>query len=120
MSDKVLVAESDANFADLTSEGVVFVDFFAEWCGPCRMMMPRLEEAAIILETEGVDAKIVKVDCEKCPNTSSAFKVMSIPTLVVMKDGKMVSNAFGEGFHKHTGTLDVSKIVEVVKKVANA
>ncbi len=70
----------------------VMVDFYADWCGPCKMLLPIVEELAG--EYEG-KVKIVKVNVDDSQNTAERFGDMSIPTLVFMKDGKMVDKAVG-------------------------
>lgn len=75
----------------LKSEKVVLLDFFATWCGPCRMVGPILEEIA----AERDDIKVVKIDVDQEPELASQFGVSSIPLLVVMKDGKTVNQALG-------------------------
>lgn len=87
-----IVHATDANFQDEIKEGVVLVDFWATWCGPCKMIAPVLEE----LDAEmGDKVKIVKVDVDENQQTASQFGVMSIPTLVLMKDGKEVDKVIG-------------------------
>lgn len=82
------------NFNDevLKSEQPVLIDFWAPWCGPCRMVGPVVEEVAA--EVAG-RAKVGKVNVDEQPELAAKFGVMSIPTLVVLKDGKVVSNAVG-------------------------
>lgn len=75
----------------LESDKPVLIDFWAAWCGPCRMIAPTIEELA----AEEKDAKICKVNVDEEPELASQFKVMSIPTLVVVKDGKVVETAVG-------------------------
>ena len=70
----------------MMSEKPVLVDFWAPWCGPCRMVAPIVEEIA----RERADIKVGKVNVDEQPELASQFGVMSIPTLVVMKDGKIV------------------------------
>jgi len=91
MSDIVL---NDSNFAKevSASKGVYVVDFFATWCGPCKMIAPIIEEVA--KEYEG-KAKVGKVDVDASPNTAGQFSVQSIPTLVFFKDGKEVDRVIG-------------------------
>ncbi|EAC7578138.1 thioredoxin, partial [Listeria monocytogenes] len=69
---------TDATFEQETSEGLVLTDFWATWCGPCRMVAPVLEE---IQEERGEALKIVKMDVDENPETPGSFGVMSIPTL---------------------------------------
>lgn len=79
------------NFDASISTGVVFVDFYADWCGPCKIMSPILEELA----TEMTDVKFVKVDVDAEMELSQRYGVMSIPTFVVFKDGKQVGGFIG-------------------------
>ena len=64
-------------------EGIAVVDFFATWCGPCRMLTPVLEEVS-----EETDAKIYKVDIDKSEDLSRKFGIMVVPTMIIFKDGK--------------------------------
>lgn len=91
MSEVVL---TDANFKAevLDYKGVVMVDFWAPWCGPCRMLGPVVEELAG--EYAG-KVKIAKLNVEEAPDTSTQFGVSSIPTLIFFKDGKVVSQTVG-------------------------
>jgi len=78
---------NESNFASETSSGVVLVDFWAEWCGPCQMMLPLLEEFANQI---GDKMKVAKVNVDENPSIAQQFRVMSIPTLVVLKDWELV------------------------------
>ncbi len=87
-----IVNVTDQTFASETSEGVVLVDFWAPWCGPCKMIAPVLEE----LDAElGDKAKIVKIDVDENQETAGKFGVMSIPTLLVIKNGEVVDQVVG-------------------------
>ncbi len=86
-----LIYGTDQDFESLTKEGYVLVDFFANWCGPCKMLGPILEE----LSNQRDDVKIVKIDIDENEETPRKFGVMSIPTLILFKDGKEVSKQVG-------------------------
>jgi thioredoxin 1 len=82
----------DANFNSEIAQGVTFVDFYADWCGPCRMIAPIVEELAE--ELNGV-AKIAKLDIESAQTTTSNLGITSIPTMILFKDGKEVKRIVG-------------------------
>ncbi len=75
----------------LQSQDVVLLDFYADWCGPCRMVAPVLEQIA----QENPHVKVCKINVDENMELATRFQVTSIPLLVVMKDGKMVNQALG-------------------------
>jgi thioredoxin 1 len=85
---------SDATFESdvIKANGPVVVDFWAEWCGPCRMIAPALEEIAGSL---GEKVKIVKLNVDENPQTAAKYGIMSIPTLMIFKDGQLASRQVG-------------------------
>jgi len=85
---------TDANFdaEALKSDKPVLVDFFAEWCGPCKMQAPIIEELA---KEIGDKAKIGSLNVDEAPETAQKYGVMSIPTLIIFKDGKAVETLSG-------------------------
>ncbi len=100
------VALTDALFPKFVAKTSipVVVDFWAEWCGPCKMMAPEFAKAAKELEPK---AKLVKVDTERNQMTAAQFGIRSIPTLMIFKDGKVVA--------QQAGAMPASAIVEWVK-----
>ena len=85
---------TDANFEAevLKSDKPVLVDFFATWCGPCRQMLPIVTEVSDEMKDK---IKIVKMDVDEAPNTPGTYNIQSIPTLIIFKDGKVVSEKTG-------------------------
>ena len=75
----------------MDSEKTVLLDFWAPWCAPCRMVVPVIEEIAC----ERPDIKVGKINVDEQPELASKFSIMSIPTLVVMKNGKIVQQVSG-------------------------
>lgn len=87
----ISVNKNNFNQEVLNSDKPVLMDFWAPWCGPCRMVVPLVEEIA----KERSDIKVVKINVDEEQELAMQFGVMSIPTLVVMKNGKIVNQATG-------------------------
>ena len=83
---------TDENFETETNKGVVLVDFWATWCGPCRMQAPIIEQLA---DEMGDKVTIGKLDVDANPKTAQSFGIMSIPTLLIKKDGQVVDQLVG-------------------------
>jgi thioredoxin 1 len=93
VSDKI-VHTTDGNFdADVTNnDKAVLIDFWAEWCGPCKMIAPLLDEAA---DEYAEKLAIVKLNVDENPNTAQKFGIRSIPTLILFKDGAVQAQKLG-------------------------
>ncbi|SEJ28642.1 thioredoxin [Deinococcus reticulitermitis] len=83
---------TDSNFSSEIAQGLTLVDFWAPWCGPCRIIAPVIEELAGQYEGR---VKIGKVNVDENPATSGQFRVMSIPTMILFKDGQPVEGMVG-------------------------
>ena len=87
----------------LQSEKPVLVDFYADWCGPCKMLSPIVDEVA----NENEDIKVVKVNIDESQDLAMKYQVMSIPTLVVIKEGKEINRS--------VGLIDKSQVTSLIK-----
>lgn len=87
----------------LESDKIVLIDFYAEWCGPCKMLSPIVESVA----SEETNTKFVKMNVDNCEDIAIKYQVMSIPTLVVIKDGKETNRS--------VGLIDKTRIKELIK-----
>jgi len=96
---------NEKEFEEKTKEGLVLFDFFATWCGPCRMLSPILEE---ISEELGDKIKIYKIDVDENEKLTRSFGIMSIPTMIFFKNGTQVQ--------KQVGLLNKDSIIEIIKK----
>lgn len=85
-----MIEATQANFQELTNKGIVVVDFWAPWCGPCRMVTPVLEE----LDNE-MNATFIKVNVDEQGEIAQKYGIMSIPTILVMKDGEVKESLIG-------------------------
>jgi thioredoxin len=88
----------------LKSDKPVLVDFWASWCGPCRMLLPIIEEIA----SEEHDFKVGKINADEQPELVNQFKVRTIPTLMVFKNGEVVN--------KHTGVIPKEEVIRLVNE----
>ena len=84
---------TDKTFEEETKDGLVLVDFWATWCGPCRMQAPILEQLSEELDED--ELKIVKLDVDENPATAQKFGIMAIPTLLFKIDGQVVKQVAG-------------------------
>ena len=96
---------NNQNFEEevLKSEKTVLVDFYADWCGPCKMLSPIVDQVA----EENEDIKVVKVNVDDAQDLAMKYQVMSIPTLVVIKEGKEINRS--------VGLIDKNQVVNMIK-----
>lgn len=81
----------DENFNEEIKEGLVLVDFYADWCGPCRMVGPIIEEIA----NEVKDVKVIKVNVDEREDVAKSYGIMSIPTILLFRDGQLEKKQVG-------------------------
>lgn len=86
-----LINLNDNNLTEFTKEGLTLVDFYADWCGPCKMLNPILEQFAHAND----DVRVVKVNVDQFTNLAAQYKVMTIPTLILFKEGEPISTKSG-------------------------
>lgn len=87
----MIIEFKDGNFNEEKKEGVVLVDFYATWCGPCKMMHPIIEE----IGKENPDLKIIKIDVDQHEDLAREYGIMSIPTIMLFRDGNLVEKNIG-------------------------
>lgn len=97
MASDVITEITDGNFADEVEkgEGLYMVDFWAEWCGPCRLIAPTVDQLADEYQTKGL--KVGKLNVDHNPQTSVRFQVRSIPAVLFFKDGELIDQVVGAG-----------------------
>lgn len=99
-----------ARFGEIINSGKpVLVDFFAEWCGPCKTMAPILKQAKDAL---GETATVLKVDVDKNPAVAQQFRIQGVPTLILFKDGQVK--------WRQSGVVPAQQLVQVVRQFAEA
>ena len=104
--NKVFEVEYNAQLPQLTKQGLTLVDFYATWCGPCKMMLPIVEE---ISEEFAGKITVAKVDVDGSPSTAAKFGIRNIPTILFFKDGKVAD--------KQVGAVPKNSLVEKINKL---
>lgn len=100
-----LIHYENENYDELIKEGIVVVDFFATWCGPCKMLGPIIENLGNSME----NVKFIKIDVDKNEDLARRYGVMSIPTIIFFKEGKEVE--------KHIGFITENGIKEIISRL---
>ncbi len=103
----MVLSTTDSDFEQdvINSDKLVLVDFWAEWCGPCRQLLPTIEEISKEMNSK---LKVVKVNIDENPNTPSKYGVRGIPTLILFKNGKQIATK--------VGSLPKSSLVEWIEE----
>ena len=89
----------------IQSDKPVLVDFYADWCGPCKIMHPIIQEVA---KSVAGNARVVKINIDKNAPAAQAYKIMSVPTFIIFKNGNII--------WRHSGTIDKSSLLQVLNK----
>ena len=112
-----LPAVSDSSFKQevLDQEGAVLVDFWATWCGPCRVLHPVLEEIA----GERDDVKIISLDIDENQSTAAQYEVLSVPTMILFKDGQLVKRMVG-AMPKRSCSVSKGQSARIVRQASRA
>ena len=97
-----LIHFKDEDFNEIIGKGVVVVDFYANWCGPCKMLAPIIEDLAKELD----DVSFVKINVDENDELAREYSIMSIPTLIFSKDGKLIN--------KHIGLINADRIKSII------
>lgn len=108
MTNNKILELNNSNFENEIKTGIVLVDFWAPWCGPCRMQAPILEN---INEKLNGKAKIAKLNVDDYPDIAGSFGIISIPTLIIFKDGKPVK--------QFVGVQSELKLLQAINEVAS-
>lgn len=86
----MIIEGNTENFEELVKEGIVVVDFYATWCGPCKMFAPVIQEVA-----KEIHQKVVMIDIDDSPDLAAKYAVMSVPTTMIFKNGEVVKIEHG-------------------------
>lgn len=92
MAEELIKKADDENFAQIIATGFTLVDFFAEWCGPCRMLTPILDALAKEMSAK---MKFAKIDVDQSPKVATNLQITSVPTLILFNNGKEVNRIVG-------------------------